>query len=274
MTTAAFGAYIQSTYGPGSNIYQANGSLSGDRILNGTHLLHSLTFTSLGLFNVTGPVELGSTFKLTTGASVGHVLTSDAIGDATWQATTAGSFIGLTDTPLLYGAAPSANKAVTVNATFDGLIFDDLKAGSGGTGQSVYAVGDLLYADTTGTLAKSSPTASGDVLTSNGVGVAPTWAAPTSGGWTRITESTGTRTAANNEFILINNASCIVTLPAPTDNTTIALKAIVIPVDIQIKTSGAGVDIDGTDYSVIGLTLTTIYEQVSLISDGTDWFIY
>lgn len=94
------------------------------------------------------------------------------------------------------------------------------------------------------------------------------------GGWTRVTESTGTRTAANNEFILINNASCIVTLPAPTDNTTIALKAIVIPVDIQIKTSGAGVDIDGTDYSVIGLTLTTIYEQVSLISNGTDWFIY
>jgi len=94
------------------------------------------------------------------------------------------------------------------------------------------------------------------------------------GGWTRVTETTTTRTAAADEFILINNASCIITLPSPVDNVKIAFKTIIAPVDIQIKTNTAGVDIDGTDYSSTGLILSTAYEQISLISDGTDWYIY
>ena len=44
--------------------------------------------------------------------------------------------------------------------------------------------------------------------------------------------------------------------------------------DVQIRTSGVGIDIDGTDYSSTGLALSTQYEQVSVVSDGTDWFIY
>jgi len=94
------------------------------------------------------------------------------------------------------------------------------------------------------------------------------------GGWTRVTETTATRTAAADEFILVRATTCVITLPAPVDNVTIAIKAIVVPVDIQIKTSGAGTDIDGTDYSAAGLILLTQWEQISLISDGTDWFIY
>jgi hypothetical protein len=46
--------------------------------------------------------------------------------------------------------------------------------------------------------------------------------------------------------------------------------------DIRLLTSGAGVLIDGTDYSAGpgGLELKKQYEQISVISDGTDWFIY
>lgn len=94
------------------------------------------------------------------------------------------------------------------------------------------------------------------------------------GGWTRVTEATATRTAAADEFILVNAATCIITLPAPVDSVTIAVKAIVVPTDIQIKTSGVGINIDGTDYSSTGLELKKQWEQISLISDGTDWFIY
>ena len=97
---------------------------------------------------------------------------------------------------------------------------------------------------------------------------------PGGGSWTRVTETTATRTAAASEFILVNVATCTITLPAPADNTAIAIKAIIAPVDIQIKTSGAGIDIDGTDYSSTGLTLSSQYEQITLISDGSDWFIY
>lgn len=48
-------------------------------------------------------------------------------------------------------------------------------AGYGGTGQTTYSIGDLLYANTTSTLAKLSAGTSGYVLKSNGAGAAPSW---------------------------------------------------------------------------------------------------
>jgi len=48
-------------------------------------------------------------------------------------------------------------------------------ATAGGTGQTSYAVGDLLYANTTTTLAKLSDVATGNALISGGIGVAPSW---------------------------------------------------------------------------------------------------
>ena len=50
-----------------------------------------------------------------------------------------------------------------------------LSATSGGTGQSSYAVGDLLYASTTTALSKLADVATGNALISGGVGVAPSW---------------------------------------------------------------------------------------------------
>lgn len=50
-----------------------------------------------------------------------------------------------------------------------------LAAANGGTGQSSYAVGDLLYASATTTLSKLADVAAGSVLVSGGVGVAPAW---------------------------------------------------------------------------------------------------
>ena len=48
-------------------------------------------------------------------------------------------------------------------------------ATAGGTGQTSYAVGDILYADTTASLAKLADVATGNALISGGVGVAPSW---------------------------------------------------------------------------------------------------
>jgi len=50
-----------------------------------------------------------------------------------------------------------------------------LTAPNGGTGFSSFAVGDLLYADTSTSLAKLADIATGNVLRSGGVGVAPAW---------------------------------------------------------------------------------------------------
>ena len=50
-----------------------------------------------------------------------------------------------------------------------------LPAANGGTGQSSYAVGDILYASGTTTLSRLADVATGNVLLSGGVGVAPSW---------------------------------------------------------------------------------------------------
>jgi hypothetical protein len=104
------------------------------------------------------------------------------------------------------------------------------------------------------------------------------WAAPPGGGgavWTVVTEGTASRTAASGEFILINNPACVVTLPAPAADARVACKVITAtPASIEIRTSGAGIEIDGTDYSSTGLPLASQWEQINMISDGTDWFIY
>jgi hypothetical protein len=50
-----------------------------------------------------------------------------------------------------------------------------IAANKGGTGQSSYAVGDLLYADTSSTLAKLTDVATGNALLAGGVNTAPSW---------------------------------------------------------------------------------------------------
>jgi hypothetical protein len=50
-----------------------------------------------------------------------------------------------------------------------------IPATDGGTGQSTYAVGDLLYGTAANTLSKLADVATGNALISGGVGVAPSW---------------------------------------------------------------------------------------------------
>lgn len=63
----------------------------------------------------------------------------------------------------------------SVSAASLSLTTTPLVATSGGTGQSSYAVGDLLYASTTTVLSKLADVATGNALISGGVGVAPSW---------------------------------------------------------------------------------------------------
>ena len=67
----------------------------------------------------------------------------------------------------------SATVKVSVANLTSGL--GTIIATKGGTGQTSYAVGDLLYADTTTTLAKLADVATGNALISGGVSTAPSW---------------------------------------------------------------------------------------------------
>lgn len=67
----------------------------------------------------------------------------------------------------------SATVKVSVANLTPGL--GTITAAKGGTGQISYAVGDLLYADTTTTLAKLADVATGNALISGGISTAPSW---------------------------------------------------------------------------------------------------
>jgi len=89
-----------------------------------------------------------------------------------------------TNVPL---AANLANGELAINITDGKLFYKDnaaavqvigwkvVPATAGGTGQTSYAVGDLLYANTTTTLAKLADVATGNALISGGVSTAPSW---------------------------------------------------------------------------------------------------
>ena len=149
---------------------------------------------------VTG--SLGPTFGGTgqTAYATGDILYSSAtntIAKLSGNTSTTKQYLSQTGT----GSASAAPSWATIDASDIGA--GTLPAVRGGTGQSSYAVGDLLYADTTTSLAKLPDVAVGNVLISGGISAAPAWGKvalasavsgtlPVANGGTGTTTSTGT----------------------------------------------------------------------------------
>ena len=167
--TAATGAQVVSTIG-------------STAVTNATNATNIAGGTSSSIPYQTG----ASTTSFIAAGTNGYILTMVS-GAPAW-ATPAASVTSFQTS--LSGLTPSTSTtgAVTLAGT--------LGATSGGTSQSTYATGDLLYASATNTLSKLAAGTNGYVLTLAG-GV-PTWAASTGGvtsfsaGTTGFTPSTGT----------------------------------------------------------------------------------
>jgi len=103
----------------------------------------AITLTGLLQGNGTSAVT-----AITNSSTVGQVLRVTGASTYAWGA------LDLADTDAVTGVLPAIN---------------------GGTGQSSYAVGDILYASTTTALSKLADVATGNALISGGVGVAPSY---------------------------------------------------------------------------------------------------
>lgn len=95
-------------------------------------------------------------------------------------AVTSGYYLRGNGTNVVMAALAAADITGTItNAQIAGMdaskLTGTVAAANGGTGQSSYAVGDILYASTTTALSRLADVATGNVLISGGVGAVPTW---------------------------------------------------------------------------------------------------
>jgi hypothetical protein len=167
-----------------------------------------------------------------------------------------GSYTGLTGVGTL--------TAGTWNATA-------IAAAYGGTGQSSYAVGDLLYADTTTSLAKLADVAVGNALISGGISAAPSW-----GKIGAATHISGTLPIANGG----TNSTATATAGGISYGTGTAFAFTVAGTSGQVLTSaGAGTPTWTTPTSLLAVsndtsTASSVYPLFSTVTTGTPATIY
>lgn len=125
--------------------------------------------TSDTVVSVNNPIALGTANQL---------LGVNAGATAQQYKTLSGTANQVTVTHSVGGITLSLPQSIasTSSPTFASLsLTASLTAPNGGTGQSIYAVGDILYASTTTALSKLAGVATGNALISGGIGVAPSW---------------------------------------------------------------------------------------------------
>jgi len=174
---------VKNTSGTGISVPAGKATLVFN---NGTNVVDAASyFTSLTLGSAL-PVASGGT-GLTAGTSGGVLAytasgTLASSGALTASALVLGGGAGAAPTPMgslgttttvLHGNAGGAPTFGAVSLTAD--VTGTLPATNGGTGQSSYAVGDIVYASTTTALSKLADVATGSALISGGVGVAPSY---------------------------------------------------------------------------------------------------
>ena len=153
----------------------------------------AITFIRVNADNTVSTLD-AATFRTAIGAGTGagSVTSVDVSGGST----------GLTAT----GGPITTSGTITLGGT--------LAAANGGTGQSSYTVGDILYASGTTALAKLADVATGNALISGGVGVAPSYGkigltTHVSGTLAVGNGGTGATTLTANGVLLGNGTSAI-----------------------------------------------------------------
>lgn len=128
-----------------------------------------------------------------------------SVGTVTSVGMTVPAFLSVSGTPV----TGTGTLAVTLSGTA-------LPEANGGTGQTSYTIGDILYASGATTLTKLAGVALGNALISGGVGAAPSWGKVSLSGTQHVTGTlpvgnggTGAITLTANSVILGNGTSAV-----------------------------------------------------------------
>lgn len=195
------------------------------------------------------------TVAVTVVGSNGKVLTADssATGGVSWQTPTTGTVTSVSGTSARITSTGGTTPVIDIDATYVGqtsiTTLGTIATGTwsattialnkGGTGQTTKAAafdalqpmttgGDIIYGGASGTGTRLANGSSGQVLTSGGTTVAPTWATITAAGLTvgtsTITSGTTTRILYDNagvlgEYTLTGTGTVVVMATSPTITT-------------------------------------------------------
>ena len=122
----------------------------------------------------TGVTAIPTNGQLLIGNGTGYTLNTLATGSGISVANGVGT-ITVTNTGVLSFSAGSTGLTPLTATTGNVTLAGTLLAKNGGTGFNAYVVGDLLYANSTTTLAKLADVVTGNALISGGVTTAPSW---------------------------------------------------------------------------------------------------
>jgi len=193
------------------------------------------TFTANGILygNTTSAVSV------TAAGTTGQVLIGNTGAAPSWAALSSNAVTSLSFGTTGLTPATATQGAITVAGT--------LVAANGGTGQSSYAVGDILYASTTTALSKLADVDTGNALISGGVGVAPLYGKiglTTHVSGTLAVGNGGTGATTLTGVVIGNGTSAFSTVTAPsgaivgtTDTQTLTNKTITPRVNAQTTTT-------------------------------------
>lgn len=199
----------------------------------------AVTAGSYGLAGSVPTIAVNAQGQITSASNTAIAISSAAVSGLAASATT--------DTTnasnITSGTLPSGR----LSGSYTGITgVDTLTAGNwnastiaaayGGTGFASYAVGDLLYADTTTSLAKLADVAVGNALISGGVASAPSW-----GKIGLATHVSGTLPVANGG----------------TNLTSFTANGVVYASSTSALSTGSGLTFDGTNVSTTGQLIST-----------------